>query len=80
MLPIYERRYTNDNRVRNCIEKTELYLKGECSLEEIRTAYFSDVDAVVAVVVAAAAAAAAAAADNKEQFKKELWKLIQGLK
>jgi hypothetical protein len=112
VLPVYELRYPNDNRVRNCIEKTELYLKSECSIEELCAARFSfyddasanlvadaaayavayavniaaaaaeddDVSAAVAAAAAAAYAIAVVYAVNKEHFKKEVWKLIRGLK
>ena len=34
----YESAYSNDSRVRNCIETTKKYLVGECSLEELKAA------------------------------------------
>lgn len=37
-LPIYEKKYPNDNRVRNCIEVAERWAKGKTTIEELREA------------------------------------------
>ena len=52
VLPIYEKRYPGDNRVRECIDTGKRYAAGTATLEELRKARDT-----------AAAAAAAAAAD-----------------
>jgi hypothetical protein len=65
VLPIYENKYPNDNRVRNCIEATEKYLKGEITKEELRTyaaAVYAAADTAAAYAAAYAADAAAYAA------------------
>ena len=36
VLPIYEKHYPEDKRIRECIEATELYLKGDISIDELR--------------------------------------------
>ncbi|MGH1438237.1 MAG: putative immunity protein [Lewinella sp.] len=64
-MQIFEKDSQNDNSVRDCIEKTELYLKGQCSLEALEVAVAAaastatDDDYAYDVVYAAVAAAAA---------------------
>jgi len=70
VLPIYEKKYPNDSRVRDCIEATKKYLNDEITLEELRVfrvaayaaAYAADADAY------AAADAAAVAAENDAAY------------
>ncbi len=70
VLPIFEKKYPEDTRVRDCIETTKKYLKGEVSLEVLikarsaaAAAYAADAaDAAAAYAAYAAAAYAAAAA------------------
>ena len=38
VLPIFEKLYLNDKRVRNCIEVNERYLKGKSTLKELSSA------------------------------------------
>ena len=52
VLPIYEKRYPGDKRVRDCNETTKLYIEGNATIEELREK------------VAAAYAAAASDADD----------------
>ena len=54
VLPIYEKRFTSDNRVRACIETAERWANGQATITELRSARSA----------AAAAAYAAAAADS----------------
>ena len=71
-LVIYENKYPNDSRIRDCINATELYLKGKISIEEFKekknaadaaaAAYDAAADAAAAAADAAAYAAAADAA------------------
>ena len=72
VLPIYEKRYPEDKRVRECIEATEGYILGTVSIDELRearsaaaAAYDAATAAAVDAYDAATAvyAAAAAAAD-----------------
>jgi hypothetical protein len=56
VLPIFEKKYPNDTRVRDCILVTRKFLKGEASKEEL----------VAARKAAAYAAAAADAADDAD--------------
>jgi hypothetical protein len=57
-LPIFEKRFPNDNRVRECLDTTEAYARGSASLEDVRTA-----SAAYAAYANAYADAANAAAD-----------------
>ena len=54
VLPIYEKKYPDDKRVRNCIEVTRKWANGKATIEEVRQARRA----------AAAAYAAAYAADD----------------
>ena len=36
VLPVYEKHYPEDSRVKECIQATKDYLEGNCSLEELR--------------------------------------------
>jgi len=62
VLPIFEKRYPNDNRVRACIEATEGYLNGTVTREELNRARYAAHAAAYAADAAAAADAAYAAA------------------
>jgi hypothetical protein len=65
VLPIYEKRYLNDIRVRECIEAAKQFIAGHISIEELnkkRRAAAYAADAAAAYVDAAYAADAAAAA------------------
>jgi hypothetical protein len=66
-LPIYEEKYPNDKRVRECIEVTRRWAKGKATIEEVRKAR----DAARA----AAATATDAAAAHSAAFKKRSEKL-----
>jgi hypothetical protein len=55
-LPIYEKRYPDDNRVRECIDTTEKWARNEATLEALKVSRRN-------CYAASAAAAAAAAAD-----------------
>jgi hypothetical protein len=70
VLPIFEKKYPNDKRVRECIETLRRYAKGKATIKEVREARRSAADAAYAAAdadadaaYAAAAAAAYAAAD-----------------
>ena len=65
VLPIFEKKYPNDNRVRVCIEATEGYLNGTVTREELSRARYAAAAAAADAATDAAtdAAAAAAAAD-----------------
>jgi hypothetical protein len=56
VLPIYEARYPTDKRVRECLDTTERWTRGEATLDELRKAR-------AAAVAAASSAAASSAAD-----------------
>jgi hypothetical protein len=60
VLPIFENKYPNDSRVRDCIDATERYLNGNETLGNLKD--FRDAAAYAAYAADAAAAAAAAAA------------------
>ena len=64
VLPIFEKKYPNDNRVRACIEATEGYLNGTVTREELNSARYAAAaaDATYAAADATYAAAYAAAA------------------
>ena len=57
-LPIYEKQYPNDSRVKDCIEETKLFLDGKSSIGDLKSKHAAD-----AAYAAAAAAYAADAAD-----------------
>ena len=61
VLPIYENKYPNDIRVRECLEYTEKFYKNEISVEELTEK--RNADAAAAVYAAYAAVYAAYAAD-----------------
>ena len=63
VLPIYEKKYPDDKRVRNCIEVTREWANGKATIEEVRQARRAAYAAADAAYAAAAAAAAYAAAD-----------------
>src|ERR1019366_8525903 len=46
VLHIYEDRYPDDNRVRNCIETTRRFVAGKATLEEVNTASYAVSSAV----------------------------------
>ena len=62
VLPIYEDRYPNDSRVRDCIDATKKYLNNELTLDELRV-FRSAANAAADAASAASAANAANAAD-----------------
>lgn len=64
VLEIYEKYHPEDKRVRNCIETTKKYIKGEASLSELREARI-------------AARAAAYDAARKEMQERQKTKLIE---
>ena len=59
-LPIYEKRYPNDDRVRKCLDTAERWARGEATIDELREARRATAVAAYAAAYAAAAAAAAA--------------------
>ena len=61
-LPIFEKKYPNDNRPRVAIETAERYANGEATIEELNAARAAAWDAARAAARAAASAAASAAA------------------
>ena len=63
VLPIYEKRHPNDDRVRKCIAVTRQWASGEASIDDVRAARNAAADAADAAAYAAAYAAADAAAD-----------------
>ena len=68
VLPIYEKKYPDDKRVRNCIEVTRKWANGKATIEEVRqarraAAYAAAYAAYAAAYAAADDAAAYAAAD-----------------
>jgi len=62
VLPIYEKKYPNDLRVRECVEATEKFLNGEITKDELLVFRKAAADTAVAAAYAAAAAAYTAAA------------------
>lgn len=62
VLPIYEKRYPNDSRVRDCIEVCRSYARGKASDDDLRKARQSIADAYDAYADADATSAAAYAA------------------
>ena len=71
VLPIFETKNPNDNRVRECLEGIEKFIKGEITKEELlilkrAAAYAADTAADAAYAAAYAAADAAYAADNAD--------------
>ncbi len=77
-LPIYEKKYPKDNRVRNCIAVTLKWVAGKATIEEVREARkdacaaaaadadaYADTDTAAAAAADAYAAAYAAAAGEK---------------
>ena len=63
VLPIYESKYSNDTRVKECLQATEDFYEGKISVEELRVKRNAADAAAAAADAAADAAAAAAAAD-----------------
>ena len=61
VLPIYEKRFTSDNRVRACIETAERWANGQATITELRSARSAAAAAAAAAADAADAAAAYAA-------------------
>jgi hypothetical protein len=59
VLPIYEKKYPNDNLVKECLEATELFLKGEITINELRKKRYAIADAADAAYAADASAYAA---------------------
>jgi hypothetical protein len=81
-LPIYEEKYPNDKRVRECIEVTRRWAKGKATIEEVRKARDAARAAAHAATAHAATAHAAtatatdaAAAAHSAAFKKRSEKL-----
>lgn len=79
VLPIYEKQYPNDSRVRECIEATELFISGDITADVLRgkrhavavayadaAAYAADADAATDAAYAAAYA-----------YKKSIWEFIK---
>lgn len=62
-LPIFEKRYPDDQRPRKAIETTRGWLRGEASIEQVRESR----RAAYAAAAAASAAATAYAADRREE-------------
>ena len=62
-LPVYEKRYPNDPRVRDCIRACRNWANGNATIEELRKARMAAAYAAAAAADAADAAAAYAAAD-----------------
>jgi hypothetical protein len=62
VLPIFEKAYPKDKRVRECIEATELFLDGKISVEQLEIKRADDDDAAYVDAAAADAADAAYAA------------------
>ena len=60
VLPIFEEQYPDDKRVRECIEETELFLKGESTEEKMLAKRKAAADAAYAAAYAAYAAIYAA--------------------
>ena len=60
-LPIYEKKYPNDKRVRECIEVTRKWANGEATIKEVRQARSAAADAAAYAAAYAAADAADAA-------------------
>ena len=60
VLPIYEKKYPDDKRVRNCIEVTRKWANGKATIEEVRQARRAAYAAYAAAAAAAADAAYAA--------------------
>ncbi len=66
VLPIYEKEYPNDSRVKDCIEATKLYIDGKISINELkvkRSTAYAAYDASASASAYAAYAAYAAAAN-----------------
>ena len=65
VLPIFEKKYPDDKRVRNCIEVTRNWANGKATIDEVRSARY----AAAAAAYAAAAAAAGGGARLRTQKK-----------
>ena len=81
VLPIFEKKYPDDKRVRTCIEVTERYLKGKATKEELevaRSAAYEVVNAASAAGAAGAASAAgvAASAAMKQNIRDEFQRMV----
>ena len=57
VLPIYEKQYPNDSRIRDCIETTRQWAKGEATEAELEAATWAAWEAAEAAAGAAARAA-----------------------
>ena len=81
-LPVYERRYPNDNRVRNCLDVAERWARGEATIAELRKARAAadaaaDADAAAAADAAASATAAAATATARATTQAECADIVR---
>ena len=82
-LDIYENKYPDDKRVRECIEATEQFIDGKITIDELsekrRVAYAADDDAAddAAAAAAAAAYAAAYAAEKSTYHQDKLLNALQ---
>src|ERR1035437_29514 len=56
VLPLYEKKYPKDNRVRNCIAVTLKWVAGKATIAEVRNAAAYAADAAYAATAAATAA------------------------
>ena len=67
VVPIFEKKYPKDKRVRDCVNVTRRYLQGKATKQEVKTAAYAAADAAYATADAAAYAADAAYAAAKER-------------
>jgi hypothetical protein len=89
VLPIFEKRYPDDKRVRECIEACEAYSRGEITMKELRAkrsaadaaddayAYAASAAASAADAAYASAAASAAAADARKAMRKRCADIVR---
>ena len=85
VLPIYEKHYPEDKRVRECIEATEKYLNNKIDIDELREKRRA-ANAAAAAAYAAYADADANAADayadaaDADAYKRSIWEFVESIK
>ena len=76
-LPIWERCYPKDKRVRDCIETAEKWVRNEATLEELQVSRRNCYDASYDAAAAAAAYAAAAYSATRKKVLKECAEIVR---
>jgi hypothetical protein len=75
VLPIYQKQCPKDNRVKECIKATELYLDDKISLDDLRIKRTS-ADAALSTAADAAYAADALSTAAYAAYKKSIWDFV----